>query len=434
MRWLGTQAWIGTKALIAISVLVFAADLITGQRILHWGAVSHEVWAGQWQRLLLPHFIHSGVSHIAFNMYALYVFGRLVEGMIGTGRFLVVYFLGGIIGFYASLLVRPEGLAVGASAAIFSLMGYTLHYRLRCLPKRWLGIDSAFAQILGLNLIIGFTVPNVDQYAHLGGLLGGAVAGSLVGMPAAPGPVREDEEEEAIEPGEEDELLEPEGTGGHEEAAEAQETEQAEAAWEQSGAGQFSEAVHAGEAREGAFVRAVSPAERIAALLLVAALSWAALSPLSFAKATGSDALLAFAEERYGGYFAPYVAVDVALLWLSGNGDEDWRLVQDRLTRTGDGPIALGVYWRWARGGGRTEAGEYAVYWRRLDASGTWRLWHVDQGRVVRVDPQDGLIYRRSLLVERTAGELDGRWQVTVEVNRKRQYEKEFEIVSSARS
>ena len=75
-------------------------------------ACSHAIWAGEWHRLLAPHFIHSGVPHILFNMYALYIFGRLVEGMIGTRRFLTVYFVGGITGFYFSLLARPQGLAV----------------------------------------------------------------------------------------------------------------------------------------------------------------------------------------------------------------------------------------------------------------------------------------------------------------------------------
>jgi len=400
-RWPRTRTWIGTKALIGISVLVFVADYLTGQRILLWGAVSHGVWAGEWQRLLAPHFIHSGLSHIAFNMYALYVFGRLVEGMIGTARFLIVYFVGGIIGFYASLLMRPEGLAVGASAAIFSLMGFALHYRLRRLPKRWLGIDSSFAQILGLNLVIGFTVPNVDQFAHLGGLIGGAIAGSLVGLPrplhAAADPPVSVENGEASEEG-----------GGFEDPEAARPP-------------RFS-------------VPRVGVAERAVAVLLVAGLSWAALSPISFAKATRLTALEKHAEARYGRYFAPFVATDVALLWLGdGAGEGEWRPVRGRLERRGNSPIALGVYWRWVRGGSRADAGEYAVYWRRLDASGAWQLWHVDEGWVVEADPQGGLIYRRSLIVEQRAGELDGRWRVSVEVGGKSHFEQEFEIASTGR-
>ena len=360
------------------------ADLLTDHRILVWGAVSHAIWAGEWHRLLAPHFIHSGVPHILFNMYALYIFGRLVEGMIGTRRFLIVYFVGGIIGYYFSLLARPGGLAVGASAAIFALMGFTLHYRLRRLPKRWLSIDSSFAQILGLNLIIGFTVPNIDQFAHLGGLTGGALAGSLVGMPRA----------------------------------------SYEVGW-----------VHHEAGDEGGRKRGPRGPwlEQAVALLLIAALSWAALSPLSFAKATGLPGLERFAAERYGGYFAPFVATDVALLWLRAGGEgDDWRPVRQRLDRTDQSPIALGLFWRWVRGGGREASGEYAVHWRRYNArTGEWRTWHVDRGSVDQVDREEGLIFRRGLIVEADTGDFDGRWRVSIRVDDRDQYEREF-VVSPA--
>jgi len=375
-----TQTWIGTKVLIGISVAVFVADLLFDHRILMWGAVSHAIWAGEWHRLLAPHFIHSGVPHILFNMYALYIFGRLVEGMIGTRRFLTVYFVGGITGFYFSLLARPQGLAVGASAAIFALMGFTLHYRLRRLPMRWLSIDSSFAQILGLNLIIGLTVPNIDQFAHLGGLIGGALAGSLVGFPRTLYEVQED----GGEPG----------------------------SWTSGG-------------RRPKRRRLLEP---LLAAVLIGVLSWAALSPLTFARASGLPGLARFADERYGGYFAPYVATDVTLLWLLRDDPEsEWQPVRERLQRAGASPVAIGLFWRWERGGGRDASGEYVVRWYRYDARvNQWSLWHVEPGRVDRVDPQEGLIYRRGLIVESGAGELDGRWRVTIAVDGRQQYDREF--------
>ena len=379
--------------LIGLSAAVFVADLLTDHRILVWGAVSHAIWAGEWQRLLAPHFIHSGVPHILFNMYALYIFGRLVEGMIGARRFLVVYFVGGIIGYYFSLLARPSGLAVGASAAIFALMGFTLHYRLRRLPKRWLSIDASFAQILGLNLIIGFTVPNIDQFAHLGGLIGGVLAGSLVGLPRAFFEVEWDPYD----------VDAPGGQGaslpGH---------------------------------RLGKRLRSPLLEQAIAALL-VAVLSWAALSPLSFAEATGLPGLQQLAAERYGGYFAPFVAADVTLLWLPHDAaGNDWRPVRHRLDRPDPSPIALGLFWRWMRGGGGEPSAEYAVHWRRYNAvTREWQTWHVDRGRVDQVDPRDGLIFRRGLIVERGVGDFDGRWRVSVDVDGRHQYEQEF-VVSPA--
>lgn len=423
---------IGTFALIGISVAVFVADYFTGQRILLWGAVSPGVWAGEWHRLLAPHFIHSGLSHIAFNMYALAIFGRLVESLLGTARFLIVYFAGGIIGFYASLLVHPDGLAVGASAAIFSLMGFTLHYRLRRLPRRWLGIDTSFAQILGLNLAIGFIVPNVDQFAHLGGLIGGAIAGSLVGLPQPSlGQPAHGRDGEGATDG-------SDGCGP-ELDEEAQESSPLPHQGEPP-AGKLEPPAARGDAGGGGARPTILEAgalERVVALALIALLSWAALSPLSFARATGAPALIRFAEAHYGGYFAPFVAADVVVLWFSperqGDADE-WRPVRGgRVERWSDEPIALGVYWRWTRGGGRTTAGEYAVYWERLDPAGAWQLLDRDEGWVARVDPPEGLIYRRSLIVEERAGELDGTWRVRVEVDGRRQHEQEFEIASSTR-
>lgn len=386
---IGTQTWIGTKVLIGLSVAVFVADLLFDHRILVWGAVSHAIWAGEWHRLLAPHFIHSGVPHILFNMYALYIFGRLVEGMVGTRRFLVVYFVGGIVGYFFSLLARPGGLAVGASAAIFALMGFTLHYRLRRLPKRWLSIDSSFAQILGLNLIIGFTVPNIDQYAHLGGLIGGALAGSLVGLPRPWFEVEWHPSEEG----------EPTGDLGRPR-------------------------------------RSFAPnplLEKVVSAFLIAVLGWAALSPLTFARATGVPGLQQLAAERYGGFFTPFVATDVALLWLPAeDSDADWRPVRQRLDRPGQSPVVLGLFWRWASGGGREASGEYAVHWRRYNAvTREWHTWHVDAGRVDEVDREHGLIFRRGLVVESIVGEFDGRWQVIVDVDGHVQYEREF-IVSPA--
>src|SRR5690625_4244901 len=121
----------GTTALIAVSVVLFILDTLTNHRILLWGAVSSDIWAGEWWRLIAPNFIHSGITHIAFNMYALYIFGRIVEGLTGRNKFLVVFFISGLCGFAMSLLANPDTLAVGASAGIFGLMGYTLHFRIR---------------------------------------------------------------------------------------------------------------------------------------------------------------------------------------------------------------------------------------------------------------------------------------------------------------
>lgn len=167
---------------MVISVIVFVIDLLTGRAITAFGAKSYRIWAGELHRLFIPTFLHGDLMHIASNLYALYIFGPVTEGVLGTKRFVALYLISGAVGYVVSLLAAPAQLAVGASASIFGLMGYTLHFRLRRLPRQWLSIDSGFLQIFLLNLLIAQVVPNIDQWAHLGGLLGGALAGSLLGF------------------------------------------------------------------------------------------------------------------------------------------------------------------------------------------------------------------------------------------------------------
>jgi rhomboid protease GluP len=124
-------------------------------------------------------FLHAGIIHIAFNMYALYLFGYLIENALGTLRFAAVYFVGGFLASVASFLFVPPGVpGVGASGAIFALLGawVAYNYRRRGNPMaeanlRWAGF------LILLNLILGFTIPNIDNSAHIGGLVAGIACG-----------------------------------------------------------------------------------------------------------------------------------------------------------------------------------------------------------------------------------------------------------------
>lgn len=361
----------GTWALIAASAAAFAADALTGHRLLVWGAKSPAIWTGEWHRLVTPNFIHSGVVHLAFDMYALYLFGRLVEELAGTPRFLFVYFFSGCIGFLASLWAHPEGLSVGASAAIFGLMGYTIHYRLRRLPWRWLSIDSSFTQILALNLVVGLTVPNIDQFAHLGGFIGGALAGSAAGLPARLS------------------HLQPTAR------------ERSRRAW----------------------------IEKAAAGGLAIALVWAGLSPLSFAERIDKYAprFGQAIQLRYGKYFSPYILTSPALFWLDPSSPQsDWQPVERRSALPAGRPLALGLFWRWTEGKEGGGVMHYKVTWERQQG-GEWQRVHVEPGSVNRPDPRDDRIYRRSLLVDE--GLSAGRWRVRVEGAGTVQFEREFVVL-----
>jgi rhomboid protease GluP len=180
-----------TYVLLGILVLIFIADLVLtqlfGDRIVfilgaQW---NQDVGAGWYWQLLTATFLHAGLTHLAFNGYALYVLGRDIESLYGSLWFTVLYFLAGLAGSAAWYVFGSADPSVGASGAIFGLMGAEAAFFLR---NR--GLFGSFARqrlrnvlvLLVINFIIGFTIPNINYVAHLGGL----VAGFLVGLVLTP--------------------------------------------------------------------------------------------------------------------------------------------------------------------------------------------------------------------------------------------------------
>ena len=129
------------------------------------------VHAGQWYRLLTSAFLHANIEHIAFNMVTLAIVGPPVEVEVGRARFGVVYLLAALGGSVASYLLSPANqLGLGASGAIFGVMGaYFVLARCHGWEITTIGV------LIGINLVFGFAVTNIDWRAHLGGLLTGAV-------------------------------------------------------------------------------------------------------------------------------------------------------------------------------------------------------------------------------------------------------------------
>ena len=135
-----------------------------------------EVW-----RLLSSIFLHAGLTHLALNMVSLYFLGSFAEVQFGWGRFLALYFVSGLAGGLAYLYFGDFGApAVGASGAIFGLVGGVFGFAMRR------GTFSMQNPIIGqlllltaVNLFIGFSIPNISNTAHIGGLVGGIVYGWL---------------------------------------------------------------------------------------------------------------------------------------------------------------------------------------------------------------------------------------------------------------
>ena len=192
-----------TVALVGINVAVFAAMLMHGAGLWHsssgvalaWGAsFGPATEDGEWWRLGTAMFLHFGLVHLAINMWALWDAGRLVERLYGSIRFAVIYFASGLTGNLLSLIVQGDrAVSGGASGAIFGVYGallVCLYYERRKVHPvefRWLfGGAAAFAiATLGLGLII----PGIDNSAHVGGLISGALTGVALVRPfSAEGP------------------------------------------------------------------------------------------------------------------------------------------------------------------------------------------------------------------------------------------------------
>jgi membrane associated rhomboid family serine protease len=132
---------------------------------------------GEYWRVLTAGFLHAGFFHLLFNMFSLYILGSLLEPAVGKLRFGLIYFVSLLAGSFGAILVEPNAPTVGASGAIFGLMGAAI------VVLRHHGIsfaESGLAVWLGLNLLITFTVSNISIGGHIGGLIGGTVAAAVL--------------------------------------------------------------------------------------------------------------------------------------------------------------------------------------------------------------------------------------------------------------
>ncbi len=173
-----------TAVLIVLNGIVLGAMLSQGrpadhpQLIIRFGALVKDlVWQGQYWRLLSAMFLHYNFIHFGLNMYALLVLGKLVEPLLGTPRFVVLYLLSGLSGAIGTLTV-DHPISLGASGAIFGLVGallaleYLAHGSLRALLTRTLLVP-----VVALELAFGARMEFIDNAAHTGGLLAGCAIG-----------------------------------------------------------------------------------------------------------------------------------------------------------------------------------------------------------------------------------------------------------------
>lgn len=176
-----------TLALIAINVVAFLAE----GNVSIGGRPTDNVYAegglfgsiegvpglgvahGQWWRIVTGGFLHENLLHIAFNMYVLYVLGSMLEPALGRLRFGLIYAVSLLAGSLGALIVSPHSLTVGASGAVFGVMGAAaVEMRARQIPVMQSGVGG----LILINLVISFALPGISWGGHLGGLIGGALA------------------------------------------------------------------------------------------------------------------------------------------------------------------------------------------------------------------------------------------------------------------
>ena len=203
LKSLGTRAVV-TPALVIVNCLVFAATVASGAGLLqpngaalvHWGTnYGPYTLDGQWWRLFTSMFLHFGILHLAFNMWALWSLGPLAEKLFGSVYYFVLYLFAGLCGSVASLLWHPYLNSAGASGAIFGVLGGLLAFMVNPAIRIPASISAAQRNsaliFIAYNLLNGFSHTGIDNAAHIGGLLGGFTMGWLLARPVTPEARRE---------------------------------------------------------------------------------------------------------------------------------------------------------------------------------------------------------------------------------------------------
>jgi membrane associated rhomboid family serine protease len=175
-----TYILIGICVALALGTLLSGGDTVGGDdgSVIQDFALSRAtVGDGEVWRLVTAGFLHAGLLHLFFNMYSLYILGTMLEPAIGRLRFGLIYFVSLLTGSFGALLLQEHGFTVGASGAIFGLMGAAV------VIMRNRGInpmESGLGLWIGLNLLITFTIPGISIGGHIGGLVGGALVAAIL--------------------------------------------------------------------------------------------------------------------------------------------------------------------------------------------------------------------------------------------------------------
>lgn len=169
-----------TAVLIAINLLVYLAEgnvggsAASGSLTIDYGLFGPAVADGDYYRMITSGFLHANLIHVGFNMLLLWLLGRELEGELGPWKFLALYFTSLLAGSFGALLLSPNSLTVGASGAVFGLMGATA----AILYARGINpFQTSIGGLIIINLLFSLAGSNISLGGHLGGLIGGGLCG-----------------------------------------------------------------------------------------------------------------------------------------------------------------------------------------------------------------------------------------------------------------
>jgi membrane associated rhomboid family serine protease len=166
-----------TKILIAVNLGIYLITVVQGTGInspggsllRSWWLYGPDVANGGWWRLVTAAFLHASILHIAFNMYALWIIGSAVEQYLGRARYLGVYLVSGLAGSAGALVLTPLSVTVGASGAIFGILGAMLIIEWQLTGR----LAGQAMTLIVINLVLSFAIAGISIGGHIGGLIGG---------------------------------------------------------------------------------------------------------------------------------------------------------------------------------------------------------------------------------------------------------------------
>ncbi|MFF2178186.1 rhomboid family intramembrane serine protease [Lysinibacillus sp. NPDC058147] len=170
------------STLIAVNLFVYVLTILpgVGENVLNYGVQANFlIQSGEWWRVFSAMFLHANFLHVFFNMFSLYLFGPELEKIAGKARFITIYLVSGIAGNMATYLFYDSSYtSLGASGAIFGIFGAfgaLVYYTRRTMPM----LRKLILPIIVISVIMTFLQPNVNVYAHLGGLVVGFILGLI---------------------------------------------------------------------------------------------------------------------------------------------------------------------------------------------------------------------------------------------------------------